>query len=282
MAEERTTTRPELHAAGPDAELLFLQRRGPGSCHSMDSPRWNCWQWAVLATGLFVLAAENPAAAADQPSSTSGAETSKPTPVAFGCTKDSDCKGTRICDARQCVDQQVKVDAERRDSETLLIHLSADNPNAVLERVLASSGFFAVSSKGGVVSGSGSETEMVCRQPCSKLVLRDAKYRIGGLGVWPSAPFLFPNDKKEVHLKVITGSSGASLGGVLLATVGFTTAALGPLILLASLGPGQSGFAKAGGVMIAVGLPLGLLGWWISSGPGTTHVLTEEGPELGR
>jgi len=155
-----------------------------------------------------------------------------------------------------------------------------DGPRLVLDADDPQTSLFAMSETGnvqGVVAGRGytggfESWRSACVAPCGTTVDPRLTYRVAGIGITPSTPFVLPQGREEVRLRVQTGSAlWHGVGGSLTWT-GLSLAILGGLVTALSFAfdepqPGRTDLRGAfrtgglvglgvGGGMMLVGLPL--------------------------
>ncbi len=134
---------------------------------------------------------------------------------------------------------------------------STNGRDVTLYRV---SGGFAGASSSGPVSGIAYEP--VCSRKCGVSVdgSRGHEFFVGGDGITPSRKFTL-EDSGPVTLEVKAGHKAARFGGVILVSGGASFLVTGLLFVgISSLRRMGAGFAIGGGVSLAVGIPVLLIG----------------------
>lgn len=160
--------------------------------------------------------------------------------------------------------------ADDDDKPKVNMAVTADRVGVVIEhRVNAVEGW--QTTLGVPVYTSTQQWEPVCVAPCNVKVDPNAIFRVGGVGVAPSREFVLPAQRKDLRLQVSAGSGPAYNIGLGLTTTGALFAAIGvvPLVYAGSItntsaedtvrGLG-AGILGAGVLMLAVGVPMWLLG----------------------
>ena len=162
--------------------------------------------------------------------------------------------------------------ADDKDDEKPKVNLAvtADKVGVVIEhRVNGVEGW--QTTLGVPIYTSTQQWEPVCVAPCNVKVDPNAIFRVGGVGVAPSRDFVLPAQRKELRLQVSAGSGPAYDLGLGLTTTGALFAGIGviPLVYAGSLTNTSAeetvrglgvGILGAGVLMLAIGVPLWLLG----------------------
>jgi hypothetical protein len=201
---------------------------------------------------------------------------SAPTSLA-GCSKDTDCKGTRICENGACTEppnstaeksiRPKKASLKHQPispSKDDMVFLSIDSnePNAILMRVGTTKEGVQVSSsflKSEITQASSSESTQACAPPCNKWLSRHEEYFVKNVSLpqGRSEPLVLP-DVERVTLKIDSYSSTARRWGVVTGVLGLSMSLTG--LLFWKLGPANSEPENIGKKTFFVGAPLTLLG----------------------
>jgi hypothetical protein len=201
---------------------------------------------------------------------------SAPTSLA-GCSKDTDCKGTRICENGACTEPQTStVEPSVRPKRALpkkpsvktskdgMVFLTIDSnePNAILMRVGPSNEGIQVSSSfldSEVTRTSSSEFTQACAPPCNKWLSRHEEYFVKNVSLFQgrSEALILP-DVEQVTLKIESHSRSAKGLGFMAEVLGLSMSLTG--LLFWKLGPADSTAENLGKKTFFIGAPLTLLG----------------------
>ncbi len=225
-----------------------------------------------------------------------------------GCSKDTDCKGDRVCENGACVsptatpekasgqknekkgdkkgaksdDKAVEAPAASADPAALVrVTMESNEPKAVLAKIVGMGVAYA-SGPGGYASASSTDYEMVCTVPCNKEVDRNYQYviqNVSGFG-GVSNSFVLPA-RNEVTLKVESKSQGLYVGGLLGGSFGASGLIVGLTFMGVGAGVDNGGFVKAGVITTLISLPLTIWGFY-SMSTNATSVVTEQSETLAR
>jgi len=125
--------------------------------------------------------------------------------------------------------------------------------------------------------------EPVCVAPCEVDADANALYQIGGPGVRPSRSFPLPRGESTVGLQVAAGSTAATVGGIILLSIGTVALTMGSVVAIlgATARSDGTGAETAGGITLGAGAALMAAGIVVIAN-NATDVRTDRGRELAR
>ena len=202
-------------------------------------------------------------------------------PASVGCSKDTDCKGTRVCEQGQCV-KDPGIEAPKTSPKAALksmpvqksqpkpskdgmvfLTIESNEPTAMLMRIGKSKEGLSVARsflRTEVVTSASTEHSQACAPPCQLWLNRHEEYYVKNVSLagGRSGTLVLP-DRERVTLYVESHSIGARKFGAVMALLGVSTVLTG--LIFWGLAPAGNKFNDVGKNTFFVGLPITAMGF---------------------